>query len=162
MGARFSSCAAKAQKAAPDTAAQPPRPCCCTTATCAAAPPAAAATAACRLTITPTADGQNVKISIRAIPAPLKTLQEDNCLVKVQLQESFSPANPIHLILLPTDKAAQGELSHQVAEWMGTPRKEEQEAAAARQELAQAQRPRSPTGRLAVKLSPAHPQQAAQ
>lgn len=91
-----------------------------------------------------------------------------------RLQESFSPANPIHLILLPTDKEAQGELSHQVcagvphllhpsdalmggccaaaaapssttctslhsqvAEWMGTPRKEEQEAAAASQELAQ-------------------------
>ena len=32
---------------------------------------------------------------------------------------SFSPNQDVHLILLPTDTRAQGELSHSVDEWMG-------------------------------------------
>lgn len=49
-------------------------------------------------------------------------------------QASFSPNKAVHLILLPTSKGAEGELSHNVGEWMGTPRKEGEEAQAAVEE----------------------------
>ncbi len=80
MGSRFSSCAAKKQQPAAESASQPPCHCCC------AGVPAAAAATTCRLSLTPAADGESIKVTIRPVPACIKTLQEENCLVKVQLQ----------------------------------------------------------------------------
>lgn len=57
-------------------------------------------------------------------------------------------------MLVYTDRNAQGELSHEVQQWMGTPEKEGSAAAAAAAEAAEAERPSSPMSRLANKLSP--------
>ncbi|PSC71811.1 Uromodulin-like [Micractinium conductrix] len=91
-----------------------------------------------------------------AAPTTAPSIAEE--LVRVQLQMSFSPNQDVHLILLPTDTRAQGELSHSVDEWMGTPKKEDKEAAEAAREAEAAaqveQRPASPRGRFGGKVSP--------
>ena len=216
MGARFSS--AKKGTPAPDTATQPAsRGCCCAVAC--AVPPAVPPAAGCRLTLTPAKDGQSVTVTIRAAPSPIKTVADDTCLVKVQLQVSNGEgtcraagclvaslpnlnlrvshtgellarqAHPSHppahrqggpggaeppgahprcsqrvWVLATTSSPAAAAVrsrychqdlpgpSIQVAEWMGTPRKEEEEAAAATNELAQVRL--WGTGRLLTRRAP--------
>ncbi|GAB4820339.1 hypothetical protein N2152v2_007385 [Parachlorella kessleri] len=44
--------------------------------------------------------------------------EADDLRYRVQLQESFSPARPVHLILLPTSKEASSSLTHSVSAWL--------------------------------------------
>ncbi|KAL4420692.1 hypothetical protein ABPG75_010348 [Micractinium tetrahymenae] len=108
-----------------------------------------------RIKVVLTADAaDHVRLNLQPSSA---SIPESELLFRVQLQASFSPNKSVHLILLPTSKGAEGELSHDVGDWMGTPRKEGEEAQAAVEEAeAAAHSPRScsPRSRPGSRLSP--------